>query len=1067
MSYSWFRRGTCTVAQGSTRVDFTAANLLTAKNKPVVGDAFTVDGSNLYEVIALDSDTRGEYATLERPFGHAGVTSVPYAMMRLASSTQNAKLVAMASAGINQKQISLDDMYEWYTADTPTVSFHGPDGTVIQVPSYHSLSQDIQTVSGNVSAVEQVAQNIDAIKTAEANAQTATQKAQEAEASATSAKGSEDQAGAYLKQIADNVLSLSVADSASSSFMNSMRAQNLETYAASNLVHMGKGLPESTTNNAVNEGLWVTPSTGQVRMGRRSSDGAGKSKSEYPIAHVAGFISKLKGLNSAATDGIDFKTIPPEKGTRVFDSSDGSSIDYLTEAGEHSSVAANLGEAVTRAFAAAASSDTKEVATSPVDLYSTEYFLQRVTPERPRVFPYGVIQSTETTMAGVATSDSPYPASYHAAYDGDTTSSKKSVDIFAASVIEQDALFGDPEQNIFYLGKDQSDKPIIVQWCVRNRQFRGFSNGDWYNVNPATSLDRILTEVRSLPWFAHPAPQGKQDTPKERDDVTANHIYSSRPQGTYNWNSQQGVFTATNSWKKDVTFGYDGLCFLLPMFTASTLNAGLYHFTLNPAGTALASDGKDWTQTSVTFTTAKDCFDPAKLLAGSGYRASGKSGHPEGRYCDSVYAGGLGGIVDLRPKYGAWDASSAEQAAVVRAEVEAGVYRGKEKLKFTRVRDVTFVDSSQGGWNHSVYAAHDKMGQTISVDLGPGYTIDGEARGANDIASCKQDFQLGGYLQVGETEYRKIVGSPASVNSTRIKIESDKAKEATWVAWLRTQIAAGNKIKFVQTVEINITVSGAFQQTDVIVDPANISQYETLKDGWPGSWMPKLPTGSDGTTYTLNRKCLSATLKSAYTEDNGATWAAGDISVKLTTNSRLSNLAVNSVTINTYTAFAKQTKPCMNQSVLHGRAGVGDVFATSHSKQTAGCLLNESLTGKIGKGIYDSTAAYSMALKTIQFENTGQSKLGMSTNIGSTHDIVTSLDASNGTSAVKALGYQIETNDQASLAFAWNELKHDGTDWGDNGKVHIVSNTDTYTDLNSETCLCGTAELAIPYGYIK
>lgn len=160
MSYSWFKKGTCTVTNGSTRVDFQNADITTAPNKPVVGDAFTIDFVTLYEVAFIGSDSTGEYITLDRPFDQNTRASGRYVLIRLASSTQNAALVAKASAAINQKQISLDNMNEWYTTTNDTVAFDDFEGATVDVVSYHKLSKDIVAVSGSIPNFDTVAGSI-------------------------------------------------------------------------------------------------------------------------------------------------------------------------------------------------------------------------------------------------------------------------------------------------------------------------------------------------------------------------------------------------------------------------------------------------------------------------------------------------------------------------------------------------------------------------------------------------------------------------------------------------------------------------------------------------------------------------------------------------------------------------------------------------------------------------------------------------------------------------------------------------------------------------------------------
>lgn len=70
------------------------------------------------------------------------------------------------------------------------------------------------------------------------------------------------------------------------------------------------------------------------------------------------------------------------------------------------------------------------------------------------------------------------------------------------------------------------------------------------------------------------------------------------------------------------------------------MNKGLYHVVFNPQGTKKASDNKFWYDTTVSFTSVADCFNPSKLLTASGYIASGVSGRPDGKYYDIAYSDG-------------------------------------------------------------------------------------------------------------------------------------------------------------------------------------------------------------------------------------------------------------------------------------------------------------------------------------------------------------------------------------------------------------------------------------------
>lgn len=170
MSLSWYRTGKAAVTQNSNIVRFTAANITTAPNKPVVGDAFLINnGTKLYEIIAIGSDTTGEYIRLDKIYAESTAVNSDYAIIRFASGTQNAKLVAMASAAINQKQISLDDMYEWYTTTADTVDFLGVDGVPVTVKSYFKLASETGDVANNSGAVTTVSTNIEAVKAVSAD----------------------------------------------------------------------------------------------------------------------------------------------------------------------------------------------------------------------------------------------------------------------------------------------------------------------------------------------------------------------------------------------------------------------------------------------------------------------------------------------------------------------------------------------------------------------------------------------------------------------------------------------------------------------------------------------------------------------------------------------------------------------------------------------------------------------------------------------------------------------------------------------------------------------------------
>ncbi|MDK2593530.1 hypothetical protein [Pseudoalteromonas obscura] len=68
---------------------------------------------------------------------------------------------------------------------------------------------------------------------------------------------------------------------------------------------------------------------------------------------------------------------------------------------------------------------------------------------------------------------------------------------------------------------------------------------------------------------------------------------------------------------------------------------------------------------------------------------------------------------------------------------------------------------------------------------------------------------------------------------------------------------------------------------------------------------------------------------------------------------------------------------------------------------------------------------------------------------------------------IKALPYFVVRNNQVFINFAYTQLIHNGSNWGDNNTVHMVDGQQTRLDANGQEVLCGTAQLVEPLGWIK
>ena len=85
-----------------------------------------------------------------------------------------------------------------------------------------------------------------------------------------------------------------------------------------------------------------------------------------------------------------------------------------------------------------------------------------------------------------------------------------------------------------------------------------------------------------------------------------------------------GLYSNTST-----TYGYEGKVNSIAIANIHRRNQGMYHPVYNANGTKKAVDGNFWYNTSETFTSISDCFNPAKLLTNSGSIASGVSGRPD------------------------------------------------------------------------------------------------------------------------------------------------------------------------------------------------------------------------------------------------------------------------------------------------------------------------------------------------------------------------------------------------------------------------------------------------------
>ncbi len=140
--------------------------------------------------------------------------------------------------------------------------------------------------------------------------------------------------------------------------MKAQRTLASNEFAASGFVHYGQGYSNNVNSHIVNEGLWSNETFSNVLRLGRGNVTTGSSKTTFPVTHIAGFISKIFGVNQvdeSIINSIKFPEAP--NGAVVYDStgncrgSGKATLDLTKDVDpKYGDVAADVNEAVGRAF---------------------------------------------------------------------------------------------------------------------------------------------------------------------------------------------------------------------------------------------------------------------------------------------------------------------------------------------------------------------------------------------------------------------------------------------------------------------------------------------------------------------------------------------------------------------------------------------------------------------------------------------------------------------------------------------------------------------------------------------
>ncbi|HII4314819.1 TPA: hypothetical protein ACY4QE_000805 [Vibrio parahaemolyticus] len=1232
------------VSTSKTEIDAKA----TAISKAIDTQATTVKG----EITDLTSTSKQEITAL------ATKSKKDITTLTTTSKSEISELVAGGTNSIT----SLTDTSKG--AINTLVSASKTEITDLATTEKAAISQQSTTAISEMTSLKQ---------SAEQAASTATQKATQAAASATSAAQSKTDAQTLktqtealaneTKQVAEEIKSGSYVgwQIYCQSEANMKAAQMLasEQFAASGFVHYGQGYSNNVNSHIVNEGLWSNETFSNVLRLGRGNVTTGSSKTTFPVTYIAGFISKIFGVNQvdeSIINSIKFPEAP--NGTVVYDSTGncrGAGKPTLNLLGEndpkYENTTLDVNEAVARAFegkvcngnfragvaaywrvagggtitqhargalisangnvyGGAASSPnihidanvtvrvsctihactgsgniilrggsgnhaktinansvgyfehivtpkttadgnyvlieaaadttfecvigdisvkplTEEVVINRVDMFGFEYFLEEISKANPFVYPYGCIQSKLTSIEGIATKESNRPITYYSVFDGDTTSKGKGVDFWAATDAQKRALVSNPDHNIYLL-----DDGRLVQWRVRQRTIAGAGNGKWFRTNPnireANGIFRWADSNATVSGRRVRA-QGSLDSSTAFCETGADGWYSPTDWVAYNDRPNKGVFSLTT--QSNLGEGVNRECYFLVCGVVPRLNQGAYHPSFNPMGTAkTVIQGVGWLtwfdSKNTKLHSTSNCFKPwegsgwgvggGAIANGQGQGIDAGGWRPDGKYYDAIYASGQGGVIDYR--LSAWDMSSKEEASKIFQKVVNGTYRGEEELVESCVFD---CGTPRDKGTFTGYAQVRVPANTIDVAFANFQKATDVEIAGHFIDASSKIFPISN-ISVNSGGYDTIYFSTAWVSSS-------------------DSINITGKCYVVPIRKTNIPVSGDFTQLDLLGSPANIIASPEFANGWVGNWIPVIPNDTlIATDFQLVRKAVTTKMEFTWRDAGNSSWGSGSYNVNTTLNTRDNSAAQSRsrVAVNTYTAFAKQTKSSTNKKVLNGSEGIGDVWASADNFLVQGNGLIEALLGKVGKDNQDGNQERRFTISRHFFLPEGLLKKGSGLHFHTPVDLLKPL---NDSPAVKALWYQTADSQQCSLNFAWNELVYKlftnpivdtgaqmlrkrgaiylvnvsgsalngrlviwngneasipvdytayyvdannvikskssnavstiqlytGDGWGDDSTIRIIDGIGTFINLNGDTCLYGTHELAIPYGYTK
>ncbi|EJG1910500.1 TPA: methyl-accepting chemotaxis protein [Vibrio parahaemolyticus] len=738
---------------------------------------------------------------------------------------------------------------------------------------------------------------------------------------------------------------------------------------------------------------------------------------------------------------------------------------------------------------------TEEVVINRVDMFGFEYFLEEISKANPFVYPYGCIQSKLTSIEGIATKESNRPITYYSVFDGDTTSKGKGVDFWAATDDQKRALVSNTDHNIYLL-----DDGRLVQWRVRQRTIAGIGNGKWRNINPVGI--GVTTAENILNWDG-----GTRVKAQAGGDVVmtgSTGYFTSYQLKQYNDKPELGVFTARHASNCVDYECYFDVCGVVPR-----LNQGAYHPSFNPMGAAawhkwgVAAD-LPWYDSRVVsgITSAGKCFTEVSATTqiaktpGSGRISHGKNKRPDGKFYDAIYASGQGGVIDYRLP--AWDVSSKEEASKIFQKVVNGTYRGEELAVRTWISpaiaqtpspqatsiatEINTMDLYKVGGKVSLYDIATKQ---VLVTT----TITGIRNGAIDVLDTFNRLAGDAHLVVTIESNIPVSGDFTQVDlfaEPSVILNEGSFKNGWLGGWagMPSSAPAGD-IDFTRKVKVG-TPTRIYKLPSGAWSSGEMPNFNSILNGSTRGW------SSDKTilytfTYTAFAKQTKGSTNKPVLNSAGGLGAVAQSGGfhAITWGALLVESLIGKVPTSSVGGAGMSLSDWINIPIQHdGKIHVGDLkkvepfdkprpnndspavkalwYQTANNQQ---CSLNFAWNELVYKPftnpIVDTGAQMLRKRGVIYLVDVAGSALNGRLVIWNGNEASIPVDYT---------AYYVDANNmiksKSSNAVSTIQL-YTGDGWGDDSTIRIIDGAGTFINLNGDTCLYGTHELAIPYGYTK